>query len=91
MACACVYDEDATMGAGHAGSRLRSGERWGEDGCAGRGDAGTSQPRKRRVSEGITSQVRAATIIALNRRVRTGSGHAAMVGPSTARISVITA
>jgi hypothetical protein len=39
----------------------------------------------------MTSQVIAGAIKALNSSVRSGSGHVAMAGPSTARMSVITA
>jgi integrase len=60
-------------------------------GLAERGDTGMSQPRQSRVSDGITRQVMATTISTLSSSVRSGSGHGAMAGPRTARISVITA
>jgi hypothetical protein len=40
---------------------------------------------------GMTSQVSAATINGLKAGVRSGSGHGAIVGPKTSRMSVITA
>jgi hypothetical protein len=51
-----------------------------------RSEPATKEPGSR----GVTSQVRVVTINALNSGVRSGSGQAAMAGPSTARFRVIT-
>jgi hypothetical protein len=67
-----------------------SRRRCGEGALAEGGDAGTSQPRKSRVSEGITSQVMARTINTLSSKVLSSSGQVAINGPSAARIAVIT-
>ena len=49
-----------------------------------------SQPFRTRVSAGITTQVRTGTISPLRSRVRSGSGHEVVAGPTRARMAVIT-
>jgi hypothetical protein len=52
---------------------------------------GASQGRNNRVITGMISQVSATTISTLSTSVRSGSGQEASVGPSAARIAVMTA
>jgi hypothetical protein len=52
---------------------------------------GVSQVRKSRVSTGMISQVSENTMSTLRTNVRSPSGQAAIVGPRTARINVMTA
>jgi hypothetical protein len=58
---------------------------------AHRTDGVKSHRRRSRVRPGITSHVRVATISALRKSVRTGSGQCAIVGPSRASVKVMIA